>query len=370
MEDILAEWEAFAADQLPAAASMKRLALRDHAKQILEAVAKDIMGAQTRASQVQKSKGQSPQLMVAAETAAQTHALLRARSGFDINQMAAEYRALRASVLRLWGDACKATGTDLNDMIRFNEAIDQALAESIAFFTAEVDQARNLLLGMLGHDMRNPLHAIQLTATYLAKLNAGAEVSAAAARLSNSSGRMKAMLDDLLDFNRTQLGLGINIAPSDIDLSEVFVDEIQQLRVAYPNRRIELEIAGELRGTWDGNRLHQLLGNLVSNALKYGASDKPVQVLLEGKDKEVIFAVTNAGPGIDPSSLTIIFDPLARGAVPEDPSRSDSSLGLGLYICREIATAHGGDIDVNSDTRETKFTVRLPRDGAQSSSPD
>src|SRR5687768_12048160 len=105
METILTEWESFAATQLPAAASMKPLALRDHARQILEAVATDIAQAQSLESQEQKSKGFFTDLGGTAETAAETHALLRARSGFDINQMAAEYRALRASVLRLWGDA-------------------------------------------------------------------------------------------------------------------------------------------------------------------------------------------------------------------------------------------------------------------------
>ena len=120
----------------------------------------------------------------APETAAQTHAVLRANSGFDINQLAAEYRALRASVLRLWTDAFPhAEGTRLEDVIRFNEAIDQALGESIAFFSRRVERSRNLLLGMLGHDMRSPLQTIVMTSSYLSALNAGAEVSKAASRL-------------------------------------------------------------------------------------------------------------------------------------------------------------------------------------------
>jgi signal transduction histidine kinase len=101
------------------------------------------------------------------------HALLRARSGFDINQMVAEYRALRASVLRLWMDEGAPDSHHLDDMVRFNEAIDQAVAESVDFFSMQVDLARNLFLGMLGHDMRSPLQTIQITASYLAALNAG-----------------------------------------------------------------------------------------------------------------------------------------------------------------------------------------------------
>ena len=148
---------------------------------------KDISTSQSREAQTAKSLGRAPIRIGAPETAAQTHALLRARSGFDINQLAAEYRALRASVLRLWGDDSPPESTHLDDIIRFNEAIDQALAESVAFFSAEVDQARNLFLGMLGHDLRNPLQTIQMTASYLVALNAGAKVSEAAGRLINSA---------------------------------------------------------------------------------------------------------------------------------------------------------------------------------------
>ena len=197
MESIVVEWEAFAATLLPAAASMTPLALRDEAKQILEAVATDLSTPQTKQAQIDKSLGRAPKLMDAPETAAQTHAILRARSGFDINQLASEYRALRASVLRLWTEACQPDDINLEDVIRFNEAIDQALAESIGFFSEQVERARNLLLGMLGHDMRNPLNTIQMTASYLAALNAGADVSEAASRLIRSGACMKALLGRL-----------------------------------------------------------------------------------------------------------------------------------------------------------------------------
>src|SRR5512135_1519255 len=230
LEPLLAEWEAFAVTQLPAARTMTPLALRDHARQILEAIAKDLSTPQTQEAQADKSKGRAPQLRGAPETAAQTHAILRARSGFDINQLAAEYRALRASVLRLWLDECQREDLYLEDMIRFNEAIDQALVESIGFFSAQVDRARNLLLGMLGHDMRSPLQAVQMTASYLATLNAGVKVSEAASRLIHSGARIKALLDDLVDFNRTRLGLGINITPTNVDLVTLLATEAEQLR--------------------------------------------------------------------------------------------------------------------------------------------
>src|SRR4029450_10429897 len=258
MESILVEWEAFAATLFPAAASMTPLALRDEAKEILEAVAKDLSTPQTKQAQIDKSKGRAPKLMDAPETAAQTHAILRARSGLDINQLASEYRALRASVLRLWTESCQPGDINLEDVIRFNEAIDQALAESIGFFSEQVELARNLLLGIIGHDMRNPLNAIQLTASYLAALNAGAEVSEAAFRLIRSGASINALLDDLVDFNRTKLGLGINITLANTDLAKVFADEVEQLREAHPGHPLELEVIGDTRGLWDGRRMQQL----------------------------------------------------------------------------------------------------------------
>ncbi|WP_025603001.1 sensor histidine kinase [Burkholderia sp. WSM2230] len=361
MESILAQWEAFAATLLPAAAHLESLALRDHAQQILHAVAKDLRTSQTRQAQREKSLGHAPMLIDATETAAQTHALLRARAGFNINQLAAEYRALRASVLRLWMDECEPRAPDLEDMVRFNEAIDQALAESISFFSAQVEQNRNLLLGMLGHDMRSPLQAIQMTASYLAALNAGDVVSDAADRLIRSGGRMQALLDDLCDFNRTRLGLGINVVPARVDLADVLADELDELRAAHPHRQLELSVSGNVQGSWDSRRLQQLLQNLVLNALKYGAPDTPVRVEVSGDAQQIRIDVRNRGPAIERATLARIFEPLTRGAGSPQIPGSDGSLGLGLYIAREIATAHHGAIEASSDDTETVFSVSLPR---------
>lgn len=360
MPTILERWEAFAATQLPAAASMGTLALRDHAEQILRAVVKDLNTAQTRQEQLAKSLGHAPVLAGAPDTAAQTHAILRAHGGFNINQLAAEYRALRASVLRLWMDACEPDPPNLEDLIRFNEAIDQALAESVGFFSAQVDRSRNLLLGMLGHDMRSPLQTIQATATYLSAIQAGEGVSHAASRLIRSGSRINALLDDLLDFSRAQLGLGIRITRGDIDAAGLFADELSQLRAAHPGRVIELEVQGDCRGSWDGLRLQQLLGNLVENAIKYGKPDSAVRVILTADPHELRFEVGNEGASIEPSSLEELFEPLKRGAPADDGTRSEG-LGLGLYIAREIARGHGGDVRAQSINGRTTFAVVLPR---------
>lgn len=361
IEPILTQWEAFATTLEPAAANMGSLGLRNHAQQILQAVAKDLQTSQTRDAQREKSLGRAPVLIDATETAAQTHALLRARAGFNINQLAAEYRALRASVLRLWMDDCAPEVPDLDDVIRFNEAIDQALAESVAFFTAQVEQSRNLLLGMLGHDMRSPLQAIHVTASYLEALNAGERVSEAAGRLIRSGARMQALLDDLTDYNRTNLGLGINVRATSVDLADVLADEVDELRAVNPDKQIELQVSGDLQGFWDGRRLQQLLGNLVLNAIKYGAQDAPVRVVVSGDVTHVRIEVKNRGHAIEHATLARIFDPLTRGPDYQGEGDESGSLGLGLYIASEIAKSHHGAIEARSDERETSFSVSLPR---------
>ncbi len=354
-ETILSEWEAFAATMLPAAADMTALSLRDHAPEILDAIASDLRTPQTAREQVEKSKGQAPVVDDAPETAAQTHAVLRARSGFDVKQLVAEYRALRASVLRLWLDAAPPDPNAFDDMLRFNEAIDQAVAESIAHFQREVEQARNLLLGVLGHDMRSPLNTVLTTASYLAALNAGDTVSSAADKLIRSGASLKSLLDDLVDFSRTRLGLGLKIEPAEIDLAEVLINELDQLRGAHPERTIELTLDGNALGHWDGARVQQLLRNLVSNALQYGTASHPVLVGLRGDTTHVHLAVTNHGRTIDPKTREEMFNPLRRG------SDQGDGLGLGLFIVWAITEAHGGDVSVSSEDGETVFTVRLPR---------
>jgi signal transduction histidine kinase len=359
MEAIVASWEAFART-LPAAGGMEASALRDHAEPILQAIAADLKTAQTPQQQRDKSHGLA-QPLNAYETAAQTHAVLRARSGFDIKQLAAEYRALRTSVLTLWFERSPARAvTDFDDVIRFNEAIDQALAESVDFFTFKVDQSRNLMLGMLGHDLRSPLQAIQLTAKLLAALNAGEKVSRAADRLITSGARMQQLVDDLLDFNRLQLGLRMRITTAASELEAIARQEIQELRAAYPQREVELQCHGETLGAWDVKRVQQLLSNLVVNALTHGTPDTAVKVLLTSDPKEVRIKVTNHGLVIDPVLLSEILRPLQRGALEAELAANDG-LGLGLFIASEVAKGHGGRIEVESSGTETVFTAVLPR---------
>lgn len=361
LEPILVEWEAFATTLLPNAAGLSSLALRDHAPEILAAVAADLDTTQTREAGAAKARGLAPTAADAPETAAQTHAVLRAHDGFDINQLVAEYRALRASVLRLWMDQGPLEDTAVGDIVRFNEAVDQAVAESVGHFHAQVERARDLLLGMLGHDMRSPLSTIVTTAGYLAELDAGPEVAQAAARLARSGSAMQSLLDDLVDFNRARLGVGLRMAVTDVDLAEAVGDEVDLLRGAHPRRRIELTAGGDCHARCDAHRIQQLVRNLVTNAIKYGLSSAPVRVAVLGDESaEVRIEISNSGPPIGPGTAAQLFEPLKRG-ITADERHDRASLGLGLFIVREIARAHGGRVAVRSDLGDTTFAIHLPR---------
>src|SRR6185369_9577029 len=357
---ILAEWEAFAATLLPAASHMDAAGLRDHAEQMLSAISRDLRTAQGREAQLAKSKGRTPVLAETPETAAQSHARLRAMGGFTLHQLVAEYRALRASVLRLWGDAHPNATDALEDIGRFNEAIDQAIAESVDHFAAEVDRWRHIFLGVLGHDLRGPLNAIMMTSKLLSALSDGTPLSEHTTRLMRSGGRMSALLGDLFDYSRTSLHLGVAVSPEPVDLADVCAEEVDLQRASLPDAVIEFTAQGPTRGEWDPSRMKQLIANLITNAAKYGDPHGGIGVHLAGGDTHVRLAVENSGNQLPTAMLDLLFDPLRRGGQPA-ATGEQSSLGLGLFIVRQIAQAHGGEVIAESSGGKTTFVVTLPR---------
>ena len=361
LEEIVDECESFARTLLPAAVGMDREALRDHAAQILMAIALDMGEPQTAREQEAKSKGLAVPPPESLETAAQTHGTLRAASGFNANQTAAEYRALRASVIRLWLATGPVLGAaEVDELIRFNEAMDQALAESLQRFARAAAHDRDLFLGVLSHELRTPLATIAASA-YVAG-QSGAELAPvrdAAARIERSSKRIEAVLNDLLEFVRSGSG-GMRVTPRSLRVDEVCTRVVREVEAAYPGVALELQCTGDMHAVWDEQRIAQALSNLVTNAIKYGAPGKPVTICVDGDDDALVsLMIVNRGEPIPVAMRESLFSPLVRGT---GRDASQVSLGLGLYIVREIAHAHGGEVEVGSrDADRTTFTLRMPR---------
>ena len=360
-EAILAEWVTFAQSSGPAARTMDHAALRDHASEMLSAIVADLRTPQTDAEQSEKSKGNAEAVADATDTAAEVHGSGRAESGFTVGEMVAEYRALRASVIRLWTAACGSlTGDDLEDLMRFNEAIDQSLAESLSRYTQDIDRSREMFVAILGHDLRTPLGAIMMSAQFILESGELDEpYRELVDRIGKSSRRMNQMVADLLDFSRTRLGDTIPIARADMDVTKMLDDVVAEVAASYPDCKLEVEASGELHGKWDCHRMTQAVTNLIGNAVQHGADDTPIRVTASGEAEELVIAVHNDGPAIPNELVGRIFQPMKRSGSDAGDRRH---LGLGLYIVDRIVAAHEGRIDVtSSEEHGTTFTVRLPR---------
>ena len=359
---IVGEWEAFARTLTPSAEGMTPHALRDHIHQLLTFITSDMASYQTPTEQKDKSHGEKKQTQPV--TAAQTHAAVRFAGGFDIGQMASEYRALRASVLKLWTNSGPAfDAEDIADMTRFNESIDQELAESINFYTNRVAQARELAVGILGHDLRSPLQAIALStelSLHMGQLNE--RQTMLSKKVLESTHRMSALISDLLDVTRARFGAGLPVVRAMMNMGTVAEQIVDEVRVIHPHRTIDLSVSGFLVGEWDKARIGQIFSNLLNNAMQYGSHSMPVRVSLNGDPKAVTLTVGNDGIQIPADKIKMIFDPLTRVVTDEDVVPTFGNLGLGLYITKEVVVAHGGTIEVTSSEEEgTIFTARLPR---------
>ncbi len=367
-EPILAEWEAFARTCSPASGAMNIEALRDHANEMLTVIVDDLKTPQGGKEQSDKSKGNAPEPVAEADdsTAAEEHGAGRAESGFTVDQMVAEFRALRASVIRLWTQELgELKPGNVEDLTRFNEAIDQSLAESVSRYTQDLDQSKEMFLAILGHDLRSPLSAIIMSAEFMLETKELKEPHLTlASRIASSSARMQRMIGDLLDFTRSRLGGGIPIRRADMSMDKAVHDAVAEIASAHPDRTIEIDARGGERGEWDCARITQALTNLIGNALDHGSKETVVSVDVGGDDTEATIAIHNRGAGIAPELLAGIFGPMkARGmAATAATSGAYGNLGLGLYIAERIVNAHQGHIEVDSsDARGTTFTVHLPR---------
>ena len=223
----------------------------------------------------------------------------------------------------------------------------------------EAIRVREDVVAIVSHDLRNPLNAISLSATLLEREAGNERITKTAHRIAAAADRASGMIRDLLDFTQARVGGGIPIHPQPLDFHEHVRRVVEEVRLAWPERRIGFQASGEGRGEADAGRLAQVVTNLVGNALQHSPPGTSVRVSSRGVDSSLMFEVHNEGPAISAELLPTLFEPYRQGA---EAGAGRGSLGLGLYITQQIVLGHGGTLDARSTPEEgTTFTVRLPR---------
>ena len=233
----------------------------------------------------------------------------------------------------------------------------QALAHELHERT-EALRINEMFMAVLSHDLRTPLMSITAAATVLKRQPEADKIEAMAERVLSSSQRMSGMIEDLLDVTRIRQAGGLALQPAPADMQALVERVLDEIRTSFPQRAIDCTLEGELAGNWDGERLCQVVTNLVGNAVHHGSETEPVQVLVDGRCPDTLVLEVANGGTIAPDLLPHLFDPF-RGR--ERAPGRQQGLGLGLFIAHQIVRAHGGRIDVSSQDGVTRFRVLLPR---------
>jgi PAS domain S-box-containing protein len=249
------------------------------------------------------------------------------------------------------------TGTDIEEELRARDELEK-LFESLA----STVEFRERFLGIVAHDLRNPITSMAAAAGLIQRMDGLPERAVHLSRgIATTALRMGKMISDLMDFTRARLGSGMPIDRAPVELRALVREVVDETAVAYPERQVTLVAVTEIHGEWDGNRLAQVVGNLLKNALDYSPTGTPVTVSLfrERGGGRLLVHNRNAAGAVPREDLCGLFDPFRRTA--DAPRRNPNGLGLGLYIAREIVLAHGGTIDAESGDDGTTFRVWLPQ---------
>jgi len=359
-ETILADWEQDARRRLTGRGD-GILELRDNLGKLLETVARDLDDCRRDMGVPNESPGrQAPANSV--EAVAEQHGARRAEQGLRVVQVALEFPSLRRCVTRLWRRSQPvATSADLDSLICFDEAIDRALTTSIAEFMHRIDRSRERVLGVLGHDLRDPLTTIIAGGALLAEGGIDEEKTRDIAnRIVSTGERMHHLIADLLDATRMRFGGRLPIERREADLGTVVRAIVEEFCTSHPDRVVEVTASGDLQGRWDDKRIGQAVANLLANALQYGERQAPIRVSVTA-NHDVAIAVHNTGPPIPEQRRAVLFEPWTTVVHNDAAARDAGHLGLGLYIANAIVVGHGGHIEVDSsDERGTTFTIHLP----------
>jgi sigma-B regulation protein RsbU (phosphoserine phosphatase) len=247
------------------------------------------------------------------------------------------------------------------ELIQSRKRLEDLVAETARLHADAKDRAlfSEQMIGIVSHDLRNPMSSIQMGAHLLAQSEPSPSQQRILTRIQRSTARANRLIADLLDFTQARLGNGLAIAPEGMDLHAAMAETVDELTSVYPARNLQHHPIGEGICRADASRLEQLVGNLVSNAMVYGTAEKPVTVTSTVEPGSFTIAVHNEGTPIPLSVQAVLFQPMARGTNTTSAARS---VGLGLFIVNEIAKAHGGTALVTSTLEQgTTFTVVIPR---------
>jgi signal transduction histidine kinase len=325
LEEIIKEWVAFASTILPEK-HLNDAQLRDDAAEMLRTIAREMEDSQTGQQQSAKSQGLAPRLIE--DTSAETHSLVRLGQGFNQVQVISEFRALRATVIRLWlNSSPELDDAAMYQLIRFNEGIDQAVCESAVKFMKKIEESTDFAVAVLAHDLRNPLNAIMSVAQLLNEATnlINEDSRTIGSEILESGKQMTHLINNLLDFTRTRLGQSLPVRRVEIDLAPVCRNTVAEITAANPDRTIQLDCPERLLGRFDGTRISQMVSNLVANSIHHGDPKTPVIAKVSLDDHNITFQIHNEGRPIEESVLATIFE-IPRRRKEEDERRPPSSL--------------------------------------------
>lgn len=354
--------------EVPEANRLTELALRDHIPRLLARM-RDLLVAQSaRLAATTASDRAAHQV----SSFAQAHALHRFANGYTLGHAMREMTHFRAAVVDLCGrEGARLEGEEAKLLQAMIDAalitvaveMEQAARNDLEIERERLRQEvefRERFMGILGHDLRNPLSAVVNAATLLHESEyVPASDTWILQRITTSAGRMARMISDLLDVTRARSGGHLPVRTGRVDLGIICGQVVEELRMVHQGRTILVRAQGDLTGEWDADRISQLIQNLVGNAIDYGEPNMPVRIALHGTEGAVRLSVHNRGPSIPADRAAAIFEPFQRGAA---ETQTSQGLGLGLFIAAQIAASHEGALRVRSGKIQgTTFTARLPR---------
>ena len=234
------------------------------------------------------------------------------------------------------------------------------LVRAVSAHRAQTEATRAQLLAMLGHDLRDPLHSINMAGMVLERTGGGAggNQPTLGKRIQSSTNRMQRMIGQVLDMSRIDRGMGLGVAPEPVELSALVEDLLDEARMAYPSIAFELACDEAATVNADSSRLAQVLSNLLSNARHHGEPGKPIGVCLSRRDGQAVIEVSNVGKSIPPEVAATLFNPFKRTSL--NNPRNRTGMGLGLYIAQQIVREHRGEIRYRHEDDRVIFEVRLP----------